>query len=80
MVIHGSIIFRNLFKEINMIFDIREYFDSCLHHSSYLMEIQILCDDFFDVWKCHFIELLIIHLLHVFPIHPAKLHHVKYRR
>ena len=77
MHIHGCLIFRYFFKEIHMIFDIRKYFDSCFYHSSDLVEVQISCDHFFQIRQCHLIKFFIVHLLHVFAVHPAKFYHVK---
>ena len=77
MHIHGCLIFRYFFKEIYVIFDIREYFDSCFYHGCDLVEIQISCDHFLQIRQSHSIEFVIIHLLHVFAVHPAKFYHVK---
>ena len=70
MTVHSCIVFWNSFEEINLIFDVWEYFNSCLYKSCNLLEIKIFCHYSFDVFFCHFKEFIIIHSLKVFAVHP----------
>ena len=80
MCIHSSVILRQLFKEIDLIFNIREDFNSGLHHLRNLFQIIVFCDDFFQIRLCHLIELVFLHGFHVFPVHPFEFYRIEYSR
>ena len=63
-----------------MFLDIREYLNTCLNHSCYLLKVIILCDNLLNVWQCHLIEFVKIKLLYILSVHPFKLCEVKYSR
>ena len=60
--------------------DIREHLDSGLYHGCDLPQIQGTADDLFQIGLRHGIETLEVHLLDVFSVHPAQLHHVEHGR
>ena len=80
MCVHCYIIFRKLLEKVNVIRNIRENLNSCLHHSCDLFQIQILFDHSADIGLCHLIETVKVHGLNVFAVHPAQLCHIKYSR
>ena len=80
MGIHGGIILRKIFKKVDLLCNIREHFNSCLDQIRNLFQVQIFLHSFPNDRKSIFIIGFIFHRLNVLAIHPAKFHHIKYRR
>ena len=77
MCIHCHVIFRKLLEEIYQSGNIREYFDSGLYHGCNLLQIQRLANRCLQVRLCHLIELVEIHSLQIFTIHPTQFHDIE---
>ena len=77
MLVHGTVIFRHIFKEINMVLNLCEQLDPCLDHREDFISIHISCEHFLHIRHSHLPESLIVHSLDIFPVHPCKFRHIK---
>ena len=80
MRIHRNVVLRQFLKEVNLLCNVRKYFDSCLYKIRNFLQIQIFFDCLFDHRQCILIILVIVHSFDVLAVHPTQFLHIKYRR